>query len=138
MNVQGRWEGKLLDATGVDAQVELLLTSEGEELRGEFRAYFLPVSSDGCAPTASNLAAFGEIAGQSLAAEGKIEINSRIQAGDTTVSVRFQAQSADPDPHAKQALFGVYTVEEGAEALTLQGGTVVLWQYADSEKRKAS
>ena len=68
---------------------------------------------------------------------GLVRIKSRLKTGDTSIVVAFSAEPGEADPHAKRALFGSYQVEEGADALTMQGGACVLWQYAGARNRKA-
>lgn len=136
MNTSGHWEGKLLDASGVDALVELDLRESDGELRGTFRVALLP-EPDGCGGPTRGETMRAAVEGRATE-DGRVLLRAKLEVAGSTVSAAFEARHGDPDPHARDALYGLFAIEEGASELTLQGGACVLWQYADARRRKAS
>ena len=136
MSATGFWEGKLIDATGPAALIQLDLTSRGGRVRGEFRATFLPPPDVDCGPTSPKMVASGPVEG-SETKRGAIRVKSKLETSGASIVVAFSAEPGEADPHAKRALFGSYEVLDGADALTMQGGACVLWQYAGGRSRKA-
>jgi hypothetical protein len=50
MSVTGRWEGKLIDVTGIAASLTLDLEDSKGEAKGDFSAAFLPEPGGCCEP----------------------------------------------------------------------------------------
>ena len=135
MRIRGRWEGKLLDASGVDALVALDLDGEGDDVKGEFSAGFLPERRDACGGEYGPLQTVGAVHGR-VTEDGRLQLRSEMDVAGEPVVVTFDAGSGDPDPHARAAFYGTFAVEEGYRTLTLQGGTVVLWRYAAARREE--
>lgn len=135
MKVAGHWEGKLLDVSGVQALVDLTLDGAGREITGTFRATLLPAREDVCGGSTRGQTVEGPVRG-TVEDDGALAIRAELDAGGQKVVARFAARPGNPDPHARAAFFGGYDVDEGASALTLQGGACVLWRYANAQRRE--
>ena len=129
MSVTGRWEGKLVDATGPTARVDLQLKSSRGRVQGEFRATFLPPTDSSCGPAAPRMVASGDIKGTERK-DGGIRVRTSLETAGSTIEVELNADPSNADPHARRALFGTFRVLLGADVLTMQGGSTVLWDYA--------
>lgn len=137
MKISGHWDGKLLDASGVTALVEVELESSGDKLRGTFRATLLPDPEDSCGGPVRGQVTSAPVTGD-VTDEGRIRLSTTLEFGGETVLVNFDARLGDPDPQALSAFFGSYDIGKGASALTLQGGSCVLWKYAGTREPTAS
>lgn len=137
MSLRRHWDGKLLDASGVSALVALDLREDNGEVTGKFRAAFLPEVRDGCGGDYKAPETVGEVRGK-LTDEGRLLVTSKIDVGGAAVVVEFDAKPGDADPHARAAFYGTFAVVKGAETLTLQGGSVVLWSYSTARLKEAS
>ncbi len=135
MTATGRWEGKLIDATGPTARVELELRSKNGRVEGEFRATFLPPTDASCGPSAPRLVARGAVEGKEDG-NGGIRVSTKLDTAGSTIAVELDAAAAEADPHARRALFGTFRVVEGADVLTMQGGSTVLWDYAAPRQKR--
>ena len=131
MNVQGRWEGKLLDISGPAALIVLNLRDRGGELSGDFSVSFLSPAEDGCGDTPQRLAQVGPVTGKSDKETDRVVLNYEMTIDLQPVSVTFEGRARRADPHALRAVIGLYDVRKGGEKLTLEGGACVLWLYAD-------
>lgn len=135
MSAAGYWEGKLIDATGPTALVDLQLTSKNQRVRGDFRARFLPPSDGTCGPSAPTTVAEGAVSGTERK-DGGVRLRTKLETMGRTVEVEFDADPAEADPHARRALFGTFRVLDGADLLTLQGGSTVLWDFVGHNERE--
>ena len=52
----------------------------------------------------------------------------------SSVAVSFEGMLKNADPHARQAFVGTYGVGKGGDGLSLEGGSCVLWQYAQAAR----
>lgn len=128
MSLKGRWEGKLVDASGASAIIELDLNDKSGRLSGDFSLYFL-ADDPGCCGPQRRLAQTGPVRGQ-IKRNGTVRIDYKVTAGLKPVAVTFEGKLSETNGHAKNALVGCYEASAGQGALTLQGGGAVLWQYA--------
>lgn len=135
MSAAGYWEGKLIDATGPTARVDMDLSSSKGRVRGDFRATFLPPIDSSCGPSTPRLVARGNVSGTERK-DGGIRVRTKLEAAGRTIEVEFDADPADADPHARRALVGTFRVLEGADVLTMQGGSTVLWDYVGRTDRE--
>lgn len=135
MTATGRWEGKLIDASGPTARVELALTSKDGRVEGEFQATFLPPTDASCGPSAPRLVARGPVEG-SEDGNGGIRVSTKLETAGSSIAVELDAAAADADPHARRALLGTFRIVEGADVLTMQGGATVLWDYAVKQRKR--
>jgi hypothetical protein len=135
MSMRGRWQGKLVDASGVSGLLTMDLKDSRGELSGDFTVSFLPPGDDGCSPAAPTLAQSGSVQGTTDAKTGKVEIGYEMSVGLEPVTVRFTGTQVKAIPHAARAVFGCFDLQKGGGALTLDGGACVLWQYRDARKR---
>lgn len=132
MNVNGRWEGKLLDMLGPTAMVVLNLRNTGRGLGGDFSVSFLPPEGGGCCGShVGRQAQSGSVAGRLDARGTRMRLDYTMTIDFKPVEVAFECTVVNADPHARRAMFGVYRVANGSESLSLQGGACVLWLYAD-------
>jgi hypothetical protein len=136
MSATGFWEGKLIDATGPTALIQLDLKSSRGKVEGGFQVTFLPPPDVDCGETIPRMVASGPVSG-SEDKKGGIRVRSKLETAGTGVVVEFRAVPGEAAPHARRALYGSYAVLEGADALAMQGGACVLWQYVGGSKRKA-
>jgi hypothetical protein len=136
MSVSGHWDGKLLDVSGVDALIALDLRESGQEVKGKFTATLLPAAEDVCGGATRGPSMSGPIAG-TVDARGNLVLKSELESQGQRIVAVFSARPGKPDPHARLAFFGGYDVQEGASALTLQGGACVLWQFAGARREGA-
>lgn len=128
MSLDGRWEGKLLDATGPTARLVLDLQQKKGELTGRYAVTFLSEDMTGCGDAVDQVAQEGEVTGT---VEGdQVVLVQDLQIGGKPVRVRFECRLAPADPHALRAMAGCFDVEKGGGQLTLEGGGCVLWLYA--------
>ncbi len=128
MSVKGRWEGKLVDSTGVTAAVEMDLVDNKGRLSGDFKVFFLSERGCGGRPI-RRLAQTGEVKGSYSARRDTVRLAYEVTLGLKPVAVRLDARLTEAGNHARQAIVGCFTAE-GDDELTLMGGGVVLWQYA--------
>lgn len=127
MAVKGRWEGKLVDATGVSAAIELNLVERKGRLSGDFSTYFIAEDA-GCSGPVRRLAQSGVVRGTYSPKSKIVRLKYAVTIGLEPVDVSLEARLSDAGNHARQALVGCYTAGGGKD-LTLQGGGIVLWQY---------
>lgn len=137
MSVNGHWDGKLLDVSGVDAILALDLRADGEEVSGKFTATLLPAAEDVCGGQVRGPRISGPVAG-SLDDRGNLVLKAELDAQGQRIVAVFSARPGKPDPHARGAFYGGYAIEEGASALTFQGGACVLWQFASRKEGAVS
>jgi hypothetical protein len=130
MTLASFWEGKLLDASGPTAAVELDVQDQDGELRGNFKVYFDTPTEDDCAEPVRRLAQVGPMRGRFDEKSGTVRLQSEMEIGSQTIVVDLEGTVVDADPHAKRAIYGSYDITKSDELLTLEGGGCVLWQYA--------
>ena len=131
MNLNGKWEGKLLDVTGPSALLEMNLKGSGEKVTGDFSVQFLSAEDGGCGGgTTRRLAQVGPIAGVVDTKKDRFRLDYQLTIGLEPIAVTFEGTITTADPHARRALVGSYSVGKGAEVLTLEGGTCLLWLFA--------
>ncbi len=131
MKVDGKWEGKLLDVSGPEALLILDLKSTGSKINGDFSVYFFTPGEGGCCAPVKRLAQTGPVAGKIDDKSGSIKFQYEVNINLQPIAVSFEATMMDADPHASQALIGSYNIDKGGDTLTLEGGSCVLWQFAD-------
>jgi hypothetical protein len=129
MSLTGRWEGKLLDASGPTARLVVDLSETGGSLKGHYAATFLSEDLTGCGDAAEQVAQEGDVAG--TVKGDQVVLDQQLEIGGKPVRVRIDCRLSEADPHALQALAGCFNVEEGGDQLTLEGGGCVLWLYAN-------
>ncbi|PYS98763.1 MAG: hypothetical protein DMF63_14325 [Acidobacteria bacterium] len=139
MKLDGRWEGKLLDVSGPEALLTLDLAVTDNKIRGDFSVAFIPPSGEnGCCGDVPRLAQIGAVNGRIDAKTGRIQLSYEVSTNLTSASVTFDGVLKDADPHARQAFVGTYGVGKGGESLSLEGGSCVLWQFAQSAPKSAT
>ena len=129
MSLNGQWEGKLIDATGVSAIIEAAIKEDGGRLDGDFNVYFVSQSSGSCCHVERQLAHSSPIQGRYDRRTRRITIDYKLSLGLEAVSIRLAGTVRDAMPHARQAICGCYRADAGKSDLTLEGGGIVLWQY---------
>ncbi len=128
MSVAGKWEGKLLDTSGVAAKVEAELTQKQTAVAGQFSVYFASARDDcGCADW--TLAQTAAVKGTYRSRGEQVRLKYVVDLGGRPVNVVFQAKLTKADPHASKALVGSYTVTDEEQELGFEGGACVLWLY---------
>ncbi len=128
MDVSGRWEGKLLDASGPVARVTAVLKQAGERVTGEFSVY-VASARDGCGCSGWKLAQTAPVAGTFASSGQTLQLKYEQAVGAKPSGVVFEARLRDADPHARQALIGSYTVSDDARQIGFEGGACVLWSF---------
>lgn len=130
MSVTGRWEGKLIDVTGIAAALTLDLEDSKGEAKGDFSAAFLPEPGGCCEPIGPRQVQTGPVRAKVDEKQGTIELVCEMTIGLRPVLVAVDGRLVDADPHAKRAMVGCFDIHEGVETLTLEGGGALLWEYA--------
>lgn len=129
MSLNGQWEGKLIDATGVSAIIEAAIKESGGRIEGDFGVYFVSQSDPSCCHVDRQLAHSSPITGRYDAKSRRITIDYKLTLGLEPVSIHLDAALRDAMPHARQAICGCYRADAGKSDLTLEGGGIVLWRY---------
>lgn len=129
MSLNGQWEGKLIDATGVSAIIEAAIKESSGRIDGDFNVYFVSQSSGSCCHVERQLAHSSPIQGRYDGRTRRITIDYKLSLGLEAVSVHLAGTVRDAMPHARQAICGCYRADAGKSDLTLEGGGIVLWQY---------
>ena len=136
MTVSGRWEGKLIDVTGIAAALTLDLDDSDGSARGDFTAAFLPPGDDcGDTPAARQVQS-GPVTATVDEDRGRIRLDYEMTVGLRPVVVSVDGRIVPADPHAGRAIVGCFEIREGADTLTLGGGGAVLWQYGPAASRR--
>jgi len=130
MSLGGQWEGKLIDATGVNGIVKLSLSESRGKLSGDYSVYFLAEGSGGCCGPERQLVQSGSLDGKFDAKNRSVHIEYGLKVGGNDARVSLDGLLQAAMPHARQAIFGCYDVDGAKAGLTLEGGGIVLWQYA--------
>lgn len=133
MSVSGKWEGKLIDASGVTGIMEVHLKYSRGRVSGDFSAYFLS-DADGCCADTKRLVQTGPVTGSYNAKTKKVRLTYKLSVGLKPIVVSVAGDVGSAGDHAKRALRGCFAIK-GDSALSLDGGAVVLWQYAGSRRR---
>jgi hypothetical protein len=126
--IQGQWEGALLDVGGQSARVVLELDRHDRRLTGDFSVY-IESQRDGCCGGGWRLAQVAPVTGSFNEASGRIQLKYGLKLGRTAVDVSFGGRVVDADPHAVLALVGTYDVSDQGEQIGLEGGACLLWRY---------
>lgn len=134
MSISGRWEGKLIDVTGIAAALTLDLEESGGEAKGDFTAAFLPAADGCCDAGGPRQAQTGPVRGSVDEKAGTILLECEMTIGRRPILVAVDGRLVDADPHATRALVGCFDIREGVETLTLEGGGALLWAYARDRK----
>jgi hypothetical protein len=129
MNLGGKWEGKLIDASGATAAIELNLDDTQGKLKGDFALYFL-TEDPGCCGPERRLAQTGPVTGRVSSNTGTVRLDYKVTIGLEPTDVRFAGELSETNNHAKVAMVGCYDTRKGGSALSLGGGGAVLWLYA--------
>ena len=130
MAISGKWEGKLIDATGPTAGLEVNVKEKGGAVTGDFSLFFFS-ERDGCAAGERRLVQSGPINGRYNKVTGKVNVTYEVTVGLEPAVVVLDGVVRDGHGHARQAIVGCYgPKKDDRGALTLEGGGVVLWQYA--------
>ncbi|MFQ5628960.1 MAG: hypothetical protein ACE5I1_09385 [bacterium] len=133
MKKNTHWEGKLIDALGLQAALVLNLRRSGENLSGDFAVSFLPPEDSGCCGPDRRLAQTGPVSGKFDSRKGRLKLNYEVTVDLKPVAVLFEASVIKADPHALQAMVGCYDIKKGKNKVTLDGGGCVLWNYLQSK-----
>lgn len=136
MSLSGKWEGKLLDTSGVISLLDLQLNERDGKIEGEFRAYFLSTDANGCCGPTKRLVQIAPVAGEFDKKNDQVYLNYELKLGDRSFAVSFEGDLVKADPHALRAIRGCYRIEESSERLGLEGGACVLWLYATPENKE--
>ena len=136
MSVSGRWEGKLIDVTGMAAAITLDLDESGGKGKGDFSAAFLPDSYGCCDTPTPRQVQTGPVTAQVDEKAGRITLQCEMTIGLRPIVVNVDGRIVEADPHAARAILGCFDIREGVETLTLEGGGAVLWQYAPAKPRR--
>jgi hypothetical protein len=126
MTLSGHWEGKLVDAVGVQALIEMDLSERNGRLSGDFSTYLISEGDD-CRGTTRRLAQTGEVKGTHTK-RNAVRLRYEVTMGLEPVKVELSGRSTGAGNHASEAIVGCYETEGGGD-LTLRGGGVVLWKY---------
>jgi hypothetical protein len=129
MSINGRWEGKLNDVTGVTAVVQAALRESSGKVEGDFDVYLVSQGDASCCQVERQLVHSGPVGGRYDAKKGRVAIDYKLTIGMKPVSIHLDAAVREAAPHAKQSIHGCYRVDSGGSDLTLEGGGIVLWQY---------
>jgi hypothetical protein len=130
MSLDGRWEGKLVDVTGVSGVITLTLKERRGKVEGDYSVYFLSQEGSGCCGPERQLVQSGIVSGKYDAGKRSLTISYPLSVGGKPAQIQLDATLRAAMPHARQALFGCYGVDGGLSELTVEGGGIVLWQYA--------
>ena len=129
MSVTGRWEGKMLDASGTTSRVVLDLNDSGRKVTGDFSVY-IDSGRDGCCGGKTHLAQVAPVSGSFASRGRRLKLKYRLDVGKSPVEVAFDAELVEADPHARRAFLGTYSVGDKEARIGMEGGSCVLWQYA--------
>lgn len=133
MRIDGKWEGKLLDASGPSALVVLHLKSVGDKIKGDFSVSFVsPSDGCGCDGPVSRVAQTGPVSGKYDSKANRVQLSYDLTIGLEPTSVAFECSVVNADPHARRAMVGCYAISNGGKTLTLEGGGCVLWLYGNA------
>jgi hypothetical protein len=127
MRVSGKWEGKLLDASGPMARVAAVFKQSRDQVTGEFLVYVESARGGGCGCGDWKLAQRAPVKG--TARGEKLRLSYELAVGAKPVGVVFEAQLTKADPHAARALVGSYTVSDEGKQIGFEGGGCVLWLF---------
>lgn len=134
MRIDGTWEGKLLDISGLVALSTVSLREEKGEITGDFSVFFLSPADDPCGKITKKLAQTGPVSGRIDKETNRIQVDYKMTIEGKPIAVSFKGSITKADPHAHLAIYGYYDVIEGAIPLTVEGGTSLLWLYNDTQK----
>ena len=134
--MRGRWQGKLVDASGVSGLLTMDLKDSKGELSGDFSVSFLPPGDGCCSPDAPTLAQTGPVRGTADRETGEVTFGYEMSIGLEAVAVRFRGTQVKTSPHAARAVYGCFDIEKGGDVLTLDGGACVLWRYRDAQPKR--
>ena len=129
MSINGRWEGKLIDVTGVSAVIQAAIREDGGRIEGDFEVYFVTQTDASCCQVERQLVHSGPVVGRYDAKKNRLGIDYKLTIGLKPVSIHLDAAMRDAAPHARQSIYGCYDVASEGSDLTLEGGGIVLWQY---------
>lgn len=135
MNLSGRWEGKLLDASGPMAMITLTLKGDGRTVAGDFEIAFVS-AEDGCCGSSRMPAQVGSVKGEISEKSGQVKLSYAVSIGLQPVNVGFTAHVVNADPHSRRAMLGCYEMDRQGGPLSLEGGACVLWQFAEQKPAK--
>lgn len=128
MSVVGKWEGKLLDASGPVARIVALFKQTRDRITGEFSVY-MESARGGCCSGNWRLVQTAPVKGTFSGKDQRLRLAYELEVGDKPVGVVFDARLVKADPHATRALVGSYTVSDEGRQIGLDGGTCILWLY---------
>jgi len=130
VSLSGQWEGKLIDVTGVSGLLKLELKETRGRVDGDYSVYFLSAAEGGCCGPERHLVQSGTVSGEYDPKKQAVRIEYDISVAGSAARVSVEAALREALPHAKQALFGCYGINTEQADLSLEGGGLVLWQYA--------
>lgn len=131
MSISGKWEGKLVDASEIQAAVTVALQEKGGKVAGDFAMYLLPDTDEqGCCDSSRRLLQSGPVTGKFDKKSGRVTVAYDVTIDLKPIRVLLEGRVTKALEHAKQAIVACYGAEKGRGELTLEGGGVVLWQYA--------
>jgi len=134
MNIEGRWEGKLLDMSGLDALVTANLKEENSKITGDFSVYFISPAEGDCGKTVRRLAQTGPVFGKIDKETNNVQLNHKLTLEGKPGELSFTGTLTKADPHAKSAIYGHYEIVKGDIPITVEGGTCILWFYHYSQE----
>ena len=128
MKVSGRWEGKLLDASGPMARIVTNLKESSGRIKGEFSVYFESARNQ-CEGAVWKLANTAPVRGSFNSRRGRLRMKYKVDIGGKPIAASFEAKLTKADPHARGALIGSYKMSDEGKQIGLEGGACILWQY---------
>ncbi len=130
MGINGKWQGKLIDASGVRGKIDLSISESKGRVKGDFEIKFVSDDSGCCVSGDQRAAQSGPVDGEFDSKSGKLSLTYGLSVGLKPVKVQLDALLSDiKNVHAVQSILGCYDVDSGSADLTLEGGGVVLWNY---------
>ncbi|MGD1973601.1 MAG: hypothetical protein PVH37_20895 [Desulfobacterales bacterium] len=128
MKIAGRWEGKLLDASGPVARVVTDLNESRGRVKGEFSVYFGSARNN-CEGAVWKLAQTAPVSGSFNSRGGRLRMKYKLDIGRKPITASFEAKLTEADPHARGALIGSYKMSDEGKQIGLEGGACILWRY---------
>ena len=130
MSINGKWQGKLIDASGVRGKLDLSIIESKGRVKGDFEIRFVSEDSGCCNSGDQRAVQSGPVDGKFDSKSGKLILAYGLTVGLKPIKVQLDAMLSDvKNVHAAQSILGCYDVESGSADLTLEGGGVVLWNY---------
>jgi len=116
--VTGEWSGKLVDATGIEAVVQMDF-KDGEQASWQVQVRGTHGFSE---PLSGTFSVAKDDAEQ-------VRLSGVEKIANGTAKWEVELNSADAGNHAAAALLGRYQVTAEDDELPLKSGVLILWQY---------